>query len=289
MREGFLLFIDEAGDEGLKQVRPLDENGASEYFILAGVLIRTARYAELVQSFNVIKHRLGLAPTDTVHFRDLTSEQKTLVVSEISKLKIGLVAIVSNKRNMLRYRNTRCEAKVSEIVRGHLQPKKYNWFYNNLFKYMLERASEECAKWTHLAYSETRFIKVIFSHRKEFSYPQTKAYLYKLKIEKRDSSYFNNKRQIDWSVVDIPSVGSSKHQNEVGLQIADCVASAIFRSLDENWFGKAEPRFLEALAPRFISLDKTVRDYGFKLLPDQLNFPVSKDQKAALRHVGYIF
>lgn len=162
MRNGFLLFIDEAGDEGLDRVRPIDPNGGSEYFVLAGVLVRANRYAELVQSFNSIKLRIGMTASDVIHFRDLRSDQQQTLVKEISKLRIGLVAIVSNKRNMLQYRNTRCETKIFEIVKGRQRPKKQHWFYNNLFRYLLERASEECARWTHKAFGESRAIKVIF-------------------------------------------------------------------------------------------------------------------------------
>jgi hypothetical protein len=108
-----------------------------------------------------------------------------------------------------------------------------------------------------------------------------------MKVERRASSYFNNKGHIDWAVLDIPSIESKKDKDEVGLQIADCVASSIYRSIDENWFGSIEPQYLVDLSERFIKSDSTVRDYGFKLLPDQLNFPTSSQQKAALRCVGY--
>ena len=40
MSFGFYLFIDEAGDEGLERVRPMHEDGSSEYFVLCGVLVR---------------------------------------------------------------------------------------------------------------------------------------------------------------------------------------------------------------------------------------------------------
>ena len=51
MSFGFYLFIDEAGDEGLERVRPMHEDGSSEYFVLCGVLVRASRYAELAQPF----------------------------------------------------------------------------------------------------------------------------------------------------------------------------------------------------------------------------------------------
>ena len=36
----YVLYIDEAGDDGLKRVRPLDPIGASEWLVISGVLDR---------------------------------------------------------------------------------------------------------------------------------------------------------------------------------------------------------------------------------------------------------
>lgn len=287
MSSGFCLFIDEAGDEGLERIRPVDENGASEYFVLCGVLVRTGKYPELVQAFARIKAEIGLLASDQIHFRDLSDEQKLVVVRSIAELRLQLIAVVSNKRNMRGYRNLRCEKKNLEFSRGRLRPRRYNWFYNNLFRYLLERASGECKRWTYRAYGEVRSIKVIFSRRKDISYSQTGAYLLKLKTEQRDRGYFNNKGKIDWSVLDVFDIDSRKHKDEVGLQIADCAASAIYRSIDETWFGDVKSIYLEVLSKKFARLGTSPRDYGFKLLPDGFRGPVSIDQRRGLLSVGY--
>lgn len=284
---GFYLFVDEAGDEGLDRIRPIDPNGASEYFVLCGVLVRASRYQELTQSFNAIKPKIGIAQTDQIHFRDLNEDQRSKVISSLAELKFGLVAIVSNKRNMRRYRNQRCEAKSLEFSRGRYRPRKYNWFYNGLFRYLLERASAECKRWTYRAYGEVRSMRIVFSNRKDMSSAQTGAYLLKLKTERRDRSYFNNKGQIDWSVVNAFDMASRRPKDVVGLQIADCAASAIFRALDEAWFGNAEPKYLELLRGKFISTGSSPRDYGFKLLPDDFRAPLSMSQRKGLLSVGY--
>lgn len=288
MNFGFYLFIDEAGDEGLERVRPLVPDGASEYFVLCGVLVRANRYQELAKEFAAIKSKIGMAASDPFHFRDLTEQQKLKVISSLAELRFGLVAIVSNKQNMMGYRNLRCEAKSLEVIRGKSRARRYNWFYNGIFRYLLERASHECRRWTYPAYGEIRSIRIMFSRRKDISYPQTRAYLLKLKTERRDQSYFNNKRQIDWSVVDVFDIDSRKHKDEVRLQIADCTASAIYRSLDESWFGNVSPEYLELLSKRFIRIGETPWDYGFKLLPDSFRASLSNDQRRGLKSVGHI-
>jgi hypothetical protein len=284
---GFYLFIDEAGDEGLDRIRPTDSNGASEYFVLCGVLVRSVKYRDLVQAFNDAKHAIGFSASDEVHFRDLDDDKKIVLLRSLSQAKFGLVAIVSNKRNMRGYRNLRCEAKNLEFVRGRYRPRRYNWFYNNLTRYLLERASAECRRWTIPAYREVRCIEITFSLRKEFSYSQTRAYLFKIKTERHDGNYFNNRGQIDWPLVDLRSIVGRKNRDEPGLQIADCAASAIFRALDESWFGDSRPDYLELLSCKFIHNGSSPKDYGFKLLPDGFRGPVSADQRRALRAVGY--
>ena len=42
---GYIAFIDEAGDPGLNRVRPIDENGASEWLVLSAVVMR-AKYSD---------------------------------------------------------------------------------------------------------------------------------------------------------------------------------------------------------------------------------------------------
>jgi hypothetical protein len=88
VKHGFYLFIDEAGDEGLDRVRPLDPNGASEYFVLCGILVRASKYAELAQSFNKAKAKLGKEAADPVHFRDLDDAQKLSIVADCAAIAI---------------------------------------------------------------------------------------------------------------------------------------------------------------------------------------------------------
>lgn len=287
---GFLLFIDEAGDDGTDTVRPIDENGSSEFFILAGVLIRVHRRNELLDSINAAKRLAQVRPEQELHFRDVAAEAQISVVRELARFNAGLVAVVSNKRNMRQYRNKRVEAKNMEIVRdGKEQPQRYNWFYNHLFRYLLETASAECARYSVAAFGRNLPIQVIFSHRKHFRYSQTKAYLHKLSIATRDASYFNNKHQIDWSVVNPSLIDSARSKSEPGLQFADCVASSIFKAVDEDRFGTVVPEFISELAPRFVRAPGKTEPlgYGFKLLPDGYNGPLSARQIEALSAIGF--
>lgn len=288
MQHGFILYIDEAGDEGLDRVRPLDPGGSPEYFVLCGVLIRHHRRSEIAQAVTTIKERVGLDPASELHFRRLDEPQQAAAIQELVKFQAGLIAIVSNKQNMRGYRNERVEAKNLEVVRGgRVKPQNYNWFYNHTSRYLLERASAECDKWTVPLYGAPWPIRIIFSQRKHFRYSQTQAYLHKLRVERHGRGYFNNKRQIQWSVVDPSSIESARAKAEPGLQFADCVASAIYRAVDEDWFGVPSPGLLEDLAPRFLRDGATPFGYGFTLLPERFQGPLTTQQERGLRAVGF--
>jgi hypothetical protein len=43
MDYGYIAYVDEAGDPGLNKVRPIDENGASEWLVLSAVVMKAKR------------------------------------------------------------------------------------------------------------------------------------------------------------------------------------------------------------------------------------------------------
>jgi hypothetical protein len=69
------------------------------------------------------------------------------------------------------------------------------------------------------------------------------------------------------------------------------VASAVYRAIDENWFGTTAPEYLELLGPKFLKGvgAETAYGHGFKLLPKNFNAPLSTGQRRALEAVGYAF
>lgn len=265
-------------------------DGASEYFVLAGVIVRAGRVMELQSALQRMKAAARMEPDKELHFRDLTEADQLAAVRELAKFKAGLFCVASNKRNIMGYRNKRVEASILETKRnGRLAPQKYNWFYNNAVRYLLESASKECARWSGSDRSKRPKIDVVFSLRKEFSYAQTIAYLEKMRV--RGGGRFNSLDQIDWSVVNPYLIRAAKGKDEPGLQVADCLASAIYRALDENNFGTVVPEYLQLLAPRFLrrSGASTPRGHGFKLLPLDFDAPLSDAQRTALAAVGYAF
>lgn len=289
MNHGFYLFIDEAGDEGIERIRPIDPEGSSEYFVLAGFLIRSHRYNEIARLIIDLKSRIGIPSYKPIHFRDLTDAQKDIVVKYISNIKIGIIAIVSNKLNMRGYRNKFCEAKYYYVKKDRIVPAKNNYFYNNLLRYMLETASHLCSHHSVKAYGNIKRIKIVMSHRKGYSYSQTKAYLHKLHIQGGSHAIFNNKFKIDFRSIDVNALESRRDHQEICLQLADCIASSIYRSVDYDRFKNIKSDYMKLLSPLIVKNPSTNKQfgYGFKLLPAPFTASLTKEQADSLRYVGY--
>ncbi|WP_191970244.1 DUF3800 domain-containing protein [Methylobacterium planeticum] len=289
MAIGYHLYVDEAGDDGVDRVRPLDPDGSSEWFVLAGVLVRSHRRGELQGCLQRMKAATGLAPHEMLHFRDLGLEAQRAAIAELAAFRAGLVVVASNKRNMRRYRNRRVEAKNMEVnSQGRSRPQSYNYFYNGLLRYMLETVSAEANRWNKAAGTPNLGVYTTVSYRKGFNISQTKAYLHKLKVARHGPGYFNSKRQITWATLSPSDLEMTRAKAEPALQIADCVASAVYRALDEDRFGTVRPELLEIMAPRLLrpALTMSPEAYGFKLLPDGFKGPASADQRRGLQAVG---
>jgi hypothetical protein len=75
----YAAFIDEAGDTGLKNVRPIDPDGATEWLCLGAVLIRTKYEPEVSDWVRTILSKAGCNRTD-LHYRRLSAPQKRIAL-----------------------------------------------------------------------------------------------------------------------------------------------------------------------------------------------------------------
>src|SRR5690606_22961451 len=117
----FIVYIDEAGDPGIKKVAPIDTNGASEWFTVGCAVVRTEKEPDLVPLVQSIKQSVYSTQSPDLHFRNLVEHKKLPVCRAIADADLRLLVVASNKKNMRNYRNPQAEAYPS---------KKQNVFYN---------------------------------------------------------------------------------------------------------------------------------------------------------------
>ncbi len=276
----FVAYIDEAGDPGLKRVRPIDPVGSTEWITISAVLVRRTRDDELKDWVANINANLGISNTQVIHFKNLDSTQRLEACRAINLLPLRLFAIVSNKKNMRQYRNTRAEARGSK-----------QWFYNWLVRILIERVTDWCFRYSLRRGLARRHVKFVFSQSGGHSYSQTAAYHELLKHQVRGGKIILNKHAPRWEVMSFHLVEHYPHFKRAGLQLADVVASAFYQAVDNLDTGPCAPHYAIALRDRIaMNSDDEQRDYGLVLQPTpDWSVDITEEQRAVFRHYGYTF
>lgn len=274
----YVLYIDEAGDDGLKRVRPIDDVGASEWLVISGVLVRSNNEEGVVDWVREIRSDIAANQGPALHFRNLSPTKKLRACEILAEKQAVYFAVCSNKKNMRGWSNERA-AKM-----GGKQ-----WFYNFCVRFLMERVTDLCLRDCHKRYGETRYLRVVFSQRGGHSYGQTKAYWEHLKAQAASQTTYLNKRVIRHEVLRFNLVDYVPHTTMAGLQLADAVASAFYQACDVlDVTHDTAPAKL--LLPRMAKQSGVIADYGLVLQPTPPDKgQLTAEQKEIFRFYGYDF
>lgn len=272
----YILYIDEAGDDGLKRVRPVDENGSSEWLFIGGVLTRASNEQMAVEWVKSIRSDINARQGPALHYRNLSPTKRLRACQMLADLPCRLFVVASNKKNMRGHTNHKA-AKM-----GGRQ-----WFYNYCVRLLMERVTQYCKARSIKQNGKTDYMRVVFSARGGHSYGQTKAYWEHLKSQAASNTTFLNKRQIAHDVLRFNLVDYYPHTQVAGLQLADIAASAFYQASDTSssrW--DIEPA--KSLAPRMATEGGKIRDYGLVLQPTKPKIAnLNTDQKKIFLHYGF--
>src|SRR5688572_28609770 len=206
----FIAFIDEAGDPGLKRVRPIDPVGASEWLVLGATLFRAEKETQSVQVIKQLLGELRIRQRTYLHFRDLNPERKLAVCQAMRHLEARFFVLASNKKNMRGYSNPRAEK-----VRSN------QWFYNWCVRLLLERITDFVESRSLAEYVKPHFVKLVFSQRGGHSFTQTNAYTELIKTQSRAGTLILDKRSVKWAVLNRHLLEAHPSEQVAGLQVAD--------------------------------------------------------------------
>jgi hypothetical protein len=277
---GYVLYIDEAVDTGLKKVRPLDADGASEWLVIGGVLIRSAYADQTVEWVRSLRSNIKGAQRPDLHFRALSEARKAAVCTATALLPIRGFALLSNKKNIRGYRNHRAEAA---------RPSTHEWLYNFCVRLLLERVTDYIAQRSMRDYGEIRHLELVFSRRGGMRYTQTKEYHAILKNEAQAGLTMLTKREVDWRVLHPHLINALPPTMNAGVQIADVIASAFYQAADATnttW----SPDNAKLLRRIMATENRLHRDYGVALQPTPpYRAKLTERQKEIFRFYGYIF
>jgi hypothetical protein len=275
----YIAFVDEAGDPGLKTVRPVDDGGGSEWLCLGAIVVKATHGVTIPEWLRNIKSKAGISAKTDLHYRNLPDFRKRVICSELARLPVRAFVLASNKKNMRGYRNPRAERYSAQ-----------QWFYNFCLRLLLERVTHFCYEHAKSQGADGRLLKMVYSERGGHSYGQTTAYHELLKNQAKAGALVLTKRRIFWEVLDWRLAEAVSHKSNAGAQLADVVASAFYQAVDTLPPTKWNNEFAKLLKPIVAMEDGHYFNYGFALQPTPpAKAKLTEQQKEIFEFYGYGF
>lgn len=275
---GYVAYIDESGDDGLRAVKPLSSPGSSEWLILSAVVIRAENQQHVAKWVENLRTKFARLQAPSIHFARLNDAQKAIACGELGQLDARYFVVASNKKNMQGYRNPFAEKIPSS-----------NWFYCWMSRVLLERVTNFVAAKNAATGTNTPLMRIEYSARGGLRYSQMTAYYEWMRM--KSGNQFLPWGSLAWSTIDPRLMHVYRHYERDGLVLADIVASAFFKACDKYDTGACDPRFAKLLEPRMAREPDTtggqIAGYGLKLLPGFKQAKLDRDQAEIFRFYGY--
>lgn len=274
----YIAYIDEAGDDGLKTIRPMDAQGSNEWLVVSGVVVKASREDEVTDWVKDIIQGLWRYQGRGLHFKNLSENKRLVVCDQLAGLSARYFVVCSNKKNMRGYNNPLASEVPSQC-----------WFYNWMTRLLLERITDFVAWHSTKEHGSPQKMKVEFSNRGGLSYSQMNAYF--RWINYQGDNTFLRFGKIHWETISYDLLKVYPHYERSGLQLADIVASAFFKAADKYNTGSCDPRFARALRPRMAryrdQATEAAAGYGVKLMPSFKGAKMLPEQQEIFRFYGY--
>lgn len=250
MGTSYVVYIDESGDEGLHTGK-----GASEWFVLSGVITRANSDLATVKLVDKVRAILGRPEKKPLHFRDLRHEHRLPFIEQIACASLRAVTVLIHKRSVLE----------EEIFK---EPHRLYFF---AVRQLLARVSWLCRD-NHRQEEGDGTAEIVFSNRSGMSYTELRRYLELLKTRVPPTS-------IDWSAIQCGQISAHSAGKRMGLQIADAVASGFFKAVEPTRFGHTEDRYARMLKGIVYHRERCYKGYGLKFWPREVDRALGTEER----------
>jgi len=277
MQPYFHVYIDEAGDPGVKQKEGQDPHW-SDWFVLSAVVVSADREAETVDWVHEMRRAIGRKSAVPLHYRNLADESRSRSCEVLGGKAVRLFVVASHKDSMRRHQSKR-------LGRASGQN-----FYNWCLRLLLERVTQWCAEKCQKEGMETQPARIVFSERGGHNYRELKSYLRKLEAQTLTKNLVLDANSLAPGVVVERFCDVVPHANLAGLQLADIVASAFFHASNSQ-----SPR--HDLEPASYLVQRLARKgrrrkpngFGMLLLPFPHQGEIPPEDKNIFWQCGYRF
>jgi hypothetical protein len=272
---GYIAFIDEAGDPGIKRFASGDPR--YEWFTIAAAIVRPEQEPDLVDWIREATAGQKGRQAPILHYRNLTQGARQQVCDVIGTKPIRGFVLASHKSNMRRHLNPRLSTE-----------ERASRFYNWCTRILLERVTEWCALHSTADYGERRPVHLIFSQRGGHNYAMLRWYLFtKLQWQEEAGELFLG-RPVSRGMLRADLCDVLPTEQRAGLQLGDILASAFWQAANS---GMANHALDPALALRRILArpgpGRSKANFGLTLLPMPEQAMIPEPDRPVFRRFGY--
>lgn len=232
----YTLFIDEAGDDKVRRLKPEFPDGNSEWLCLGGYLIRATAETELDRRRDEIILSIGGQAGGFLHYRNLKPKNREVAAKKLATRAFAARGFVvcSCKKTMLGHGNPKAAAASGD---------QRDYLYNFVVRLLLERVTRYVVNAAPRHGIENPVLRIVMASRKGHHFGQFKSYVLKLINQAIGGTTYLDTREIDASVLRYDLIDRACASQMAGLQLADTLVSAFFQSIEQ-----ASPHYAEKVA-----------------------------------------
>jgi Protein of unknown function (DUF3800) len=208
-RIGYVAYIDEAGDDGIKRIRTETENGASEWMVISAVVVHAENGPRVIPWLKDIIAQINSHQIKHLHFYKLEHAGKISACKSLVEKEVYLFSVISYKRTMEGYENPAAEK---------VNINKTSRFYAWMSRLLLEQVSNFIGQRTFIDYNQLTKMRIEFSDRGGLDIRQFRNYFDYLRDQSSTGSLYIDQYDLDWSVVDTKEMYSFANKDRAGLQ-----------------------------------------------------------------------
>jgi hypothetical protein len=277
MKPLYHIYIDEAGDPGVKQ-KSCDAPHWSDWFVLSAVVVADENDADIVDWVRDMNKAIRRNGPSEIHYRKFSDANRRHVCKVLASKPVRIFIVASHKDTMRAHRSRRL---------GKANDKQ---FYNWCLRLLLERVTEWCARRGRKAGVKLSPARLVFSHRGGHDYDELRDYLRKIIAQSMTGDLTLDKKGVTANVIFDDLIEVVPHTNLAGLQLADVAASAFYSAACSQSLRHDLTPASDLICRLAIKPGKEAPDwFGMMMLPfpHQGDIPVS--DRTIFERCGYRF
>jgi hypothetical protein len=259
MASSFVAYIDEGGDEGFKKIGA----GSPEWFILSALVTKTDIDVATVKIIDEIRKKLSKPAKKSLHFRKLKHHQKLPLIGMLAGADVRVMSVLVHKPCLLEPENFKDDGRL----------------YHYSLRLLLERLSWYCRDAKRIGIGDGS-VDIILSNRGGMSLPAIRDYIDKLlnagKVTLGGIPVFDIR--LDPKVIKTDQVWTFSHGKQMGLQLADAVASSLLNAVEPR-HGYTEDRYARMLKPITYKRGGRYLGYGLKFFPKEIQVKIPTEPR----------